>query len=151
MKNRSNLKIDLIARAIQNAAKMSHKIIETIFTEDTNTPNIVCITDKLTLTLNNNIRNAHITLRPISLKYVKDYVSWKVRSFVSAVENEITALILTKLLDTEIPARKIQVELNKGDVVIVFKLLSNDINPNTIINEDTLNNLHYEFLLLEIE
>jgi len=150
MKNRGNLRIDLIARAIQNAAQVSHKIVETIFTQDTNKSNIICITDKLTFTLSNNIRNASITLRTVPLEYIRDRVLGKAQIFVSAVEDESAALILTKMLNTEIPVRKIQIELNKGDVVIVFKLLSNNIKTETTINEDIINGLHYEFLLMEI-
>lgn len=70
--------------------------------------------------------------------------------FVSAVGHESTADILTRLLGLDIKFNRINISLDKGDMLIVFQLLGR-LPEGKILTEEEIKALPYKFFLVTVE
>lgn len=70
-------------------------------------------------------------------------------SFTSAVGHQATAEILSALLEMNVPANRISLSLNKGDVLYVFQLLTR-LQEGQVLSADEIKNLPYKFFRVEI-
>lgn len=95
-------------------------------------------------------------IEELTLEKVKGIIARhkEMGTLVSAIGHESTAKVLSELLETEIPANRIAVSLNKGDGLIVFQLLER-LPPGKELTIDELKKLIKEgkakFYLVEIK
>jgi len=88
---------------------------------------------------------ANLIIREVSVEDVKKLLSQS--NFVSAVGHQATADVLTKLLNVQIPFNRVQIQLNEGDVLVVFQLLTR-LEEGKVLTEDELSKLQFKFLLV---
>lgn len=81
---------------------------------------------------------------PISLSNVK-FLLMK-NDYISAIGHESTAKLLEKITGLSIKMNRITISLEPGDTMLVFKLKTR-LEEGTILNEEELAKLEYEFLL----
>ena len=67
--------------------------------------------------------------------------------FQSAIGHNGTALLLSKILECNIPANRIQIRMQTEDYCVVFRLLTR-LPEGTVLTEEELTKLPYEFGLL---
>lgn len=60
-----------------------------------------------------------IDIIPYSIDYLKTYLTK--RNFISAIEHQSTAEILSNLLNLHIPMNRISVKMTENDAIIVFQ------------------------------
>jgi len=72
------------------------------------------------------------------------------RGFTSIVGHEATANILSRLLGVEVKAERVRVQLNDGDVVVVFQLLQR-LPEGKILTEEELENIKYMFYIVKVQ
>ena len=65
--------------------------------------------------------------------------------FISAVGHESTAKVLTAIIGVEIPANRIAIKYEPGDLIIVAQLKSGRIPEGAVLTEEELKNLKFEF------
>jgi len=82
---------------------------------------------------------------PISVDVAKTIT--KTEKWVSTIGHESTAQVLSKLLDIDIQANRIMVEMKPGDKAIVFRLLER-LPEGKILDSQELQNAKYELGLL---
>lgn len=83
--------------------------------------------------------------RKITLETARRLLS---SGFVSAIDDEITAKILSELLRIHIPVRRTKVSISLGDNAIVFRILKK-IPKGEVITTRNLLEIQYELGLLE--
>jgi hypothetical protein len=66
---------------------------------------------------------------------------------VSAIGHKATAEILSYLLNYDIPVNRIQVQMKKGDIAIVFKLKQR-IEEGKVLSREEIEKVGYEFGIL---
>ena len=88
---------------------------------------------------------ANLIIREVSVEDVMKLLSQS--NFVSAVGHQATADVLTKLLNVQIPFNRVQIQLNEGDVLVVFQLLTR-LEEGKVLTEDELSKLQFKFLLV---
>ena len=99
--------------------------------------------------LNSPILTAYgrYTFKPVSLEEAKTLLSSK---FVSAVGHASTAQFLSRLLGVHVPAQRVRVEMQPGDIAVVFRLLER-LPEGKVLNEEELQHVPYELGLLKRE
>ena len=114
--------------------------------------NKVYLSNAFSLSMLNLNPAAVVIVRPISLDGVKDLLSK--RGFESAVGHQSTAEILSNLLSVEVPANRIHIKLEAGDVLIVFQL-SVRLQEGQVLSREELRDLYEKgqasFVLVEVE
>jgi len=100
--------------------------------------------------LNSPILTAYgrYTFKPVSLEEAKTLVS--LNKFVSAVGHASTAQFLSRLLGVHVPAQRVRIEMQPGDVAIVFRLLER-LPEGKVLNEEEFQHMPYELGLLKRE
>ena len=88
---------------------------------------------------------ANLRVREVSVEDVKRLL--RENSFTSAVGHQATADVLTRLLGTQIPFNRVQIQLNEGDVLVVFQLLTR-LEEGKVLTEQELSKLQFKFLLV---
>jgi hypothetical protein len=80
--------------------------------------------------------NAPITIKVLEagIDNVKDIIS---DGFVSAVGHDATAKIISTQLGVQVPTNRISIQLNTGDVLVVFQLLVR-LPEGKILSEDEM-------------
>ena len=95
---------------------------------------------------------AVLIVRPVNLDTVKDLLLK--RGFESAVGHQSTAEILTNLLGIEVPANRVSIRLQPGDILIVFQLAIR-LQEGQVLNKEELIDLYEKgqasFVLVEVE
>jgi len=82
----------------------------------------------------------------ISLDYAKELLSFG--DFVSAIGHEATANLLSKITGAKIPVNRVRIEMEPGDIAIVFRVLTR-LPEGKILTEEELEKIPYELGLLE--
>jgi hypothetical protein len=70
-------------------------------------------------------------------------------TFLSAVGHESTAKLLTQILGFPITVNRIQIKLEKGDILIVFQLLQR-LPEGKVLEASELEKIPYQFFLVEV-
>ena len=68
--------------------------------------------------------------------------------FTSAVGHQGTADLLSKILGIPVPMNRVAIRMAEGDEAIVFRL-KNRLAEGTVLTEEQLSQLDYEFGILE--
>jgi hypothetical protein len=92
-------------------------------------------------------RSVNIKLTKITIEEAKQIL--KNNDFVSAVGHEGTAKVLSQLLDIEIPANRITIFFNKGDVGIHF-FLKQRLPEGKILSSEELAKLDFWLIKSEV-
>ena len=69
--------------------------------------------------------------------------------FVSAIGHESTAAYLSELLGLPVPVNRVAVQLGRGDVAVVFQLLSR-LPEGKILTKEELAEIRYQFYYVSI-
>ncbi len=69
------------------------------------------------------------------------------KGFVSAIGHQATADILTRILGIDVPMNRASIEMDCGDIAVVFRLLQR-LPEGTVLNQKELEKLPYEMGLL---
>ena len=77
----------------------------------------------------------------------RDVNSFLEMGFTSAVGHQETADLLTSLLGIPVPMNRVAIKMADGDMAIVFRL-KNRLPEGTVLSEEELSKLDYEFGLL---
>jgi hypothetical protein len=93
-----------------------------------------------------NAPEVQLKVSEISLQEAKNILSG---GFISAVGHQATADILSKLLDIPVLFNRIEVKLQKGDVLIVFQLLKR-LEEGKVLTEEEIKNLPYKIMKVEV-
>ena len=67
--------------------------------------------------------------------------------FVSAVGHQATADILKRILGIDVPMNRASIEMDCGDIAVVFRLLQR-LPEGAVLNQEELEKLPYELGLL---
>lgn len=104
--------------------------------------------DNKILLLNAAIMTANGTFRlsNIALEDVKNMLTEE--NIMSAIGHNATADIMSELIGVNIPANRIQARQESGQKAIIFKLLKRP-EEGKILNKEEIEEIGYEFLLLE--
>ena len=68
--------------------------------------------------------------------------------FTSAIGHQGTADLLSKILGIPVPMNRVAIRMAEGDEAIVFRL-KNRLAEGTVLTEEQLSQLDYEFGILE--
>jgi len=68
--------------------------------------------------------------------------------FTSAVGHESTAKLLSCIFQLEVPCNRISIEMQPGDIAIIFRL-NTRLKEGQVLNLNELHNYDYSFGLLE--
>jgi len=93
-----------------------------------------------------NASEVQLKVSEISLQEAKNILSG---GFISAVGHQATADILSKLLDIPVLFNRIEVKLQKGDVLIVFQLLKR-LEEGKVLTEEEIKSLPYKIMKVEV-
>ena len=93
-----------------------------------------------------NAPEVQLKVSEISLQEAKNILSG---GFISAVGHQATADILSKLLDIPVLFNRVEVKLQKGDVLIVFQLLKR-LEEGKVLSEEEIKNLPYKIMKVEV-
>jgi len=93
-----------------------------------------------------NAPEVQLKVSEISLQEAKNILSG---GFISAVGHQATADILSKLLDIPVLFNRVEVKLQKGDVLIVFQLLKR-LEEGKVLTEEEIKNLPYKIMKVEV-
>jgi len=92
-----------------------------------------------------------LELRKVSLDEVKSVLS---NGFVSAVGHPSTASVLSRILDMEVPANRISIQLQPGDTLVVFQLALSRLPLGKELTEEEILNAWKEdkayFLIVKV-
>lgn len=69
--------------------------------------------------------------------------------FVSAIGHQSTSLILSELLQMQIPMNRVQIKLNRNDRLVVYQLLQR-VEEGKILSREEILQLPSKFFLVEI-
>ena len=69
-------------------------------------------------------------------------------AFISAVGHPATAELLSQLLGVQVIPNRIEANMNKGDIAVVFKLVGR-LPEGKILSLEELKQLQYKFYLIE--
>jgi len=83
---------------------------------------------------------------PITIDKAKEILSKN--NFISAIGHETTAQFLSQLLECNISFNRIKIEMQKGDIAIVFQLKER-LPEGKILTEKELQNIKYNIAILE--
>ncbi len=109
----------------------------------------VYIFNSLIVPVNFNIvSEANITLRLATIREIKELL--QNYPFISAIGHESTANVLSQLLGFHIPANRITVFMDAGDIGIHFFLKAR-LPEGKILAEEELKSLDYWFVISTIE
>ena len=103
----------------------------------------VYIFNSLILPISSQYRKGTVTVERITTDEAKQIV--QSTDFVSVVGHEATAQLLTQLLGINIPANRIAVQMQKGDVGIHF-VLKQRLPEGKVLSYDELKALQYELV-----
>ena len=78
---------------------------------------------------------------------VRDVKSFLEMGFTSAVGHQGTADLLSKLLGIPVHGNRVAIKMEESDMAIVFRL-KNRLPEGTVLSEEELSKLDYEFGLL---
>ena len=70
------------------------------------------------------------------------------REFTSAIGHEGTAALMTQLTGIQIPAKRIAIKMQSGDVAIIFRVLMR-LPEGKILTQEELEKVPFEFGILE--
>lgn len=70
--------------------------------------------------------------------------------FISAVGHAATAEVLSTLLEVQVPMNRVSVSLRKGDILVVFQLLSR-LEEGKILTVEEMQALQHKFLLVRVD
>ncbi len=93
-----------------------------------------------------NAPEVQLKISEISLQEAKNILSG---GFISAVGHQATADVLSKLLDIPVLFNRIEVKLQKGDVLIVFQLLKR-LEEGKVLTEEEIKSLPYKIMKVEV-
>ena len=101
--------------------------------------------------LNSPILTAYgrYTFKPVSLEEAKTLL-FSLNKFVSAVGHASTAQFLSRLLGVHVPAQRVRVEMQPGDIAVVFRLLER-LPEGKVLSEEELQQIPYQLGLLRRE
>jgi len=88
-----------------------------------------------------------IKVEQVDLERVKKFFD---EPFQSAVGHQSTAEVITRLTGTLIPVNRVNLQLYKSDMLIVFQLLQR-LEEGKILTKQELEQLPYKFLLVTVE
>jgi len=113
-------------------------------------PKVEQMENKKIYILNSPILTAYgrYTFKPVSLEEAKNLLSSS--KFVSAVGHASTAQFLSRLLGVHVPAQRVRVEMQPGDIAIVFRLLER-LPEGKVLSEEELQQIPYQLGLLRRE
>jgi hypothetical protein len=72
----------------------------------------------------------------------------KSTSFMSAIGHEATAMFLSNLLEVEVPYNRVAIVMQKGDIAVVFHLLTR-LSEGEVLKLNELCNKDYKLGLLK--
>ena len=90
---------------------------------------------------------ATILVESIDLEKAKELLNRY--GFISAVGHESTAAFLSRLLGLPVPFNRVAVQLERGDVAVVFQLLSR-LPEGKILTKEELAEIRYQFYYVSI-
>ena len=90
-------------------------------------------------------KEINIKIKEIDKDTAKRYLA----EYISTVGHEGTAEFLRKILKIDIPAERRQINLEKGDILIVFQLLQR-LPEGKILSEKEINQIPYKFYMVQI-
>jgi len=105
------------------------------------------IFNTLILPISPKYRKATVTLERVTVEEVKKMI--QDFAFTSAVGHQGTAELLSNLLGVPIPANRIAVHLEKGDVGIHFALRTR-LPEGKVLSKEELEKLEYEFIISRV-
>jgi hypothetical protein len=73
----------------------------------------------------------------------------KTQPFISAVGHEPTSRFLSEILGVEIPVNRIQIQLQKGDVLVVVQLLAR-LEEGKVLTKEELQKIPHKFFIVEL-
>jgi hypothetical protein len=69
--------------------------------------------------------------------------------FISAIGHESTAKLLSEILGVDIPVNRIQLQLQKGDVLVVVQLLTR-LEEGRVLTKEELQKIPHKFFIVEL-
>lgn len=73
----------------------------------------------------------------------------KKENFISAVGHASTAEILKELLEVEVPANRVAIQLQPGDKAVVFQLRTR-LPEGKVLSKEEISSLDWDFYLVEL-
>ena len=92
-------------------------------------------------------KEINIKIKEIDKDTAKRYLAEK--EYISAVGHKGTAEFLRKILKIDISTERRQINLEKGDILIVFQLLQR-LPEGKILSEKEINQIPYKFYMVQI-
>ena len=83
-------------------------------------------------------RQADVTIVPLALPRVKELFDGK--EIISAIGHESTAKVLSSIVGKEVPANRIQIKLNEGDVALVFQIMQR-LEEGQVLSDEEIQKL----------
>jgi len=109
------------------------------------------LTNTFTLGMLKNERGV-FKYEKISLEEAKDVIAREGR-FVSAVGHQSTAMLMSELLEVEVPFQRIQISVSPGDEILVCQILTR-LPEGTVLGYEEMVRLYEEgkiaFYLVEV-
>jgi len=87
-----------------------------------------------------------IKIEEVSVSEVKEILR---NGFISAVGHESTAHLLSEMLETSVESSRIQVKLEKGDVLVIYQLLQR-LPEGKVLNKEELLQLPHKWFKLTL-
>jgi len=104
----------------------------------------VYLTNAFSLGMLSGSQQYLIEVREITLEEVKTLIN---DGFISAVGHEPTAQLLSEMLGISVSSNRIQVKLEKGDVLVIYQLLQRLPEGKVLSKEEILQLPHKWFKL----
>jgi len=90
---------------------------------------------------------ATVMIEPITVERARELLQR--HDFISAIGHESTAQLLSELLGLPVPVNRVAVQLGRGDVAVVFQLLSR-LPEGKILTKEELAEIRYQFYYVSI-
>jgi len=101
----------------------------------------------MTYVLNSSILTSFGTYSYKKINTLQAKKILKNSTFVSAIGHEATAMFLSELLKTEIQCNRVSIEMQAGDIAVIFKLLTR-LNEGQVLKLNELCDKDYTLGLL---
>lgn len=85
-------------------------------------------------------------IEKINLSHASKWIRSK--KWDSAIGHQGTALILSEMLEMEVPTNRVQAHMEPGSEALVFKLM-NRLPEGTILSSEELKSLEFEFWIIK--
>ena len=87
-----------------------------------------------------------LRIKKINVEEVREIIS---SGFISAIGHASTAQILSEILGKKIEENRIQIQLDKDDILVVFQLLER-LPEGKVLSREELEKINYKFYLVEL-